>query len=255
MPELFVLLLLFILSLCLLLQYNKPLVLEEKEEFTNYLKGCPFGFTSFYDKNHNMRCCDGKVIAHECVKKKGTEVGECILNGDGTGSVKNCVDVLKQIYAKKAISQCPAAMKFYYEDGQKKTKGCTASSLNETMTGPSDLSKPKCTIYSTFNQNLAKADSCFNYRKVDQARCFGRNCKKSLVSLNKNAPPVVAIDFGDNLGVVRRAYTRESYTNYLNSVNPRWRDQGIDLTRNIAVAEVAKAVYIDKTMDSKNIQI
>jgi hypothetical protein len=41
---------------------------------------------------------------------------------------------------------------------------------------------------------------------------------------------------------------------FLDVSNPNWRNQGMDLSKNINVAEVAKAYYVDRTMDQSAIQ-
>jgi len=53
----------------------------------------------------------------------------------------------------------------------------------------------------------------------------------------------------------RTAYTRKSVENYLNLSKPKWRDEGIDLDKNIMVAEVAKAYYVDRSISKKDIDI
>ena len=46
-----------------------------------------------------------------------------------------------------------------------------------------------------------------------------------------------------------------SIINYLNVVNPEWKNQGLDLSKNINVAEVAKAYYVDRTISENDIQL
>jgi hypothetical protein len=43
--------------------------------------------------------------------------------------------------------------------------------------------------------------------------------------------------------------------NYLSVTNPQWKEQGIDLSKNTSVAEVAKAVFVDKTLPFSSIQM
>ena len=52
----------------------------------------------------------------------------------------------------------------------------------------------------------------------------------------------------------RVAYTQESLEVFLDATNPNWRSQGTDLSKNINVAEVAKAYYVDRTIDKNEIQ-
>jgi hypothetical protein len=65
---------------------------------------------------------------------------------------------------------------------------------------------------------------------------------------------LIAVGFTDSMGMHRTAYPKESIVNFLDVVNPSWKEQGMDLNKNINVAEVAKAFYVDKTMDQSKIQ-
>ena len=42
---------------------------------------------------------------------------------------------------------------------------------------------------------------------------------------------------------------------YLNQVNPNWREKGINLDKNISIAEVAKKFYIDHTIQQSELQL
>jgi hypothetical protein len=52
----------------------------------------------------------------------------------------------------------------------------------------------------------------------------------------------------------RVAYTQQSMENFLNITNPKWKSQGINLANNINIAEVAKAYYVDKTLDKSQVE-
>lgn len=249
MLELTVLLSMVILSIIVLWYLQIDNTYTPIEEFSNYLEACPSGFTSFYNSNGDVVCCNGQTIANRCMGTK-----QCILNGNGTPDMPNCVEFMKDDYAKKSQEVCPSSMPTYYENTAKKLKGCTKGPLNQNMTGPKSTNQPKCIIYSDWNTNLKSSDSCYNYKNMDSIPCFGKGCSKQLVKPNPNGPPLVAIEFSDDMEIPRVAYTRESLTNYLNALYPNWKEQGIDLSRNISVAEVAKAVYVDKTMSPANLQ-
>jgi hypothetical protein len=42
---------------------------------------------------------------------------------------------------------------------------------------------------------------------------------------------------------------------FLDATKPTWRSQGMDLDKNINVAEVAKAYYVDRTIQQDDIQL
>lgn len=214
-----------------------------------YLTSCPPGYKSFYDKEGDIICCDGDIVAGKCVGNQ-----QCTLNGRGTKDMPNCVQAILDDYKQKAKTQCPSSMSSYFEDIQTKTKGCTNGNLNDMLNGPKDSNQPKCIIYNNLNENINSKDSCYNLKMLDEASCFGNNCSKQIIQPSAGKPVLIGIGFTDNSGIYKMAYTRKSYENYLNAVNPSWRNQGIDLSKNINVAEVAKAFYVDKTLDQSQIQ-
>jgi len=216
---------------------------KTNELFTdNYtLLACPTGYKPFYYKNGDNACCNGEISNNTCLGK------DCSLNGGSN----YCADVVLEDYKIKGKDQCPPSMPNYFESN--KDHGCTQGLLNNTLTGPR-TTQPTCIIYSSTNDNLFKKDSCFNQKEMDNTPCVGKDCVKKLVQ-STQSPPMVAVEFTDNYGVRRLSYSKSSYTRWLDAEHPEWRGQGIDLNRNLAVLDVAKAVYIDRTMDISNIQL
>ena len=251
MLELTVLLISITVLLLFVYFKNNTIENEIKEPFEDfYLSACPSGYKSFYNNNGDTVCCDGEIIANKCLSDN-----QCTLNGKGTSDMPNCTEFIKKLYLQKAKEYCMPSLPNYFEDKSKKIKGCMVGPLNDTMTGPQQPYQLKCVIYDTFEKNTNFIDSCANQKLLDLTKCFGNNCSKQLVKLNPSAPALVAIQFTDSNGIPHMAYTRASYENFLNISNPSWRNQGLDLSKNIIVAEVAKAFYIDKTIDQKDIQL
>jgi hypothetical protein len=110
-------------------------------------------------------------------------------------------------------------------------------------------------MYPTMEENTNSKDSCSNQKEMDEFPCFGLNCTKGLVQVAPNQPIKISVGFTDSSGMHHVAYTRASMERYLNVSNPKWRDQGIDLSKNVNVAEVAKAFYVDKTMKQDDVQL
>ena len=244
--------LLISITVILLVLYYKDNIKTNniQEDFENfYLSACPSGYKSFYDNNGDTICCDGQIIGSKCLSDN-----QCTLNGKGIPDLPNCTELLQKLYTKRSKEYCPSSMSNYFEDRTKDIKGCTTGSLNPTMTGPKKWDQPKCMIYKSVEQNTNSKDSCDNQKLLDNTQCFGNNCTKELVQPISTAAPLVAIGFTDSSGMHRVAYTMESMENFLNTTNPNWRNQGIDLTKNINVANVAKAFYVDKTMDQSLVQ-
>lgn len=249
MLELTVLLLSITIILIVLYFKDNENSQKTEEGFQNfYLSACPSGYKSFYDNNGNTICCDGQIIANKCISDN-----QCTLNG-GTPDMPNCTELIKELYKTRAKEYCMPSLPNYFEDKSKNIKGCMAGSLNDTMTAPKKVDQATCLIYNSVEKNMNLKNSCQNQKLLDNAECFGNNCTKELVQPIANVAPLIAIGFTDTTGMHRVAYTKESMTNFLNSTNPNWQNQGIDLSKNINVAEVAKAFYIDKTIDQSHIQ-
>jgi hypothetical protein len=220
----------------------EPFQVEEE----SYLHSCPSGYKSYHLSNGNTACCKGEIVANECMSDNA-----CLLNGKGT--MEKCTTVITNEYKKKAMEQCPSSMSSYFEDMTK--KGCTNGPLNITLTGPQHANQQTCTIYNTMDLNLNSLDSCSNQKEMDEFPCFGNNCMKSLVQAVPNAPVQIAVGFVDSNGMHRVAYTRASMQRFLDATKPTWRGQGMDLSKNVNVAEVAKAYYVDRTIPQEDVQL
>jgi hypothetical protein len=258
MPELIILLLIIITSFVILYLLSKRNNDENginmegnhvKETFTGTLHFCPHGFTSFVDSSGDTICCDGAILAGKCTGNR-----QCVLNSQGTSTIPSCVNYLQEQYNEKGDSICPESMK-YFEDKVNNVSGCTSGELNDNMTGPKDPNQPICKVYNDMNKNITSKDSCYNAKKAASSPCFGKQCTKRLIQTDPSAPVLVGIEFMDSMGIIRIAYTRDSLVVYLDAMDPGWREKGMDIDRNINVAEVAKAVFIDKTMSTSDVQI
>jgi hypothetical protein len=251
MLELTVLIISIIAILVVLYLKDNSKTIETQEPFQDYyLNACPAGYKTFYNNDGNIICCDGEVVANKCLGDN-----RCTLNGKGTADMPNCVQAILKMYAEKSKTQCPTSIPSYYEDRGKNIKGCTNGRLNATLSGPQMSNQPTCKIYPTWELNRTSKDSCHNRKLLDNAKCFGNNCTKDLVQFMKNAPPLISIGFTDSTGIYRASYTRKSIEAYLDVANPKWRENtGLDLSKNLIVSEVAKAYFIDKTMDKSQIE-
>jgi len=244
-----------IAMICLAL-YLRNHALSTAEPFQNtievesYLHSCPSGYKSYSLSNGNTACCKGEIVANECMSDD-----VCLLNGKGTDTMLKCTDVVTNEYKAKSAEQCPISMSSYFEDATTRKKGCTSGPLTSSLTGPQNASQPTCMIYNTMDMNLTSIDSCFNQKEMEEFSCFGNNCTKSLVQAVPNAPVQIAIGFVDSTGMHRVAYTRASMQRFLDATKPTWRNQGMDLDKNVNVAEVAKAYYVDKIIQQADIQL
>ena len=254
MLELYFLIIVTVCAFAIIYYYNtqeeKAIVTKEAFETMYSLQSCPFGYKAFYDPNGDMLCCDGELTGNECMSDN-----QCALSGSSNARVPNCVDFLLKDYAAKAKSQCPASLPSYYENKAEKMKGCTTGNLNTTMTGPRNNTQPICKIYGTLDENIDSVDSCYNKKHLDEYPCFGNNCTKAIIRPNPNGPILMTVSFTDSSGMHHVSYTRQTVETYFDKVNPNWRQQGFDTSKNINVAEVAKAFYVDRTMSQADVQL
>lgn len=245
-----ILLISIIISLVIFIYYKKKSRYEGFKTNTNdinhNLESCPQGMKSFYNLNGDIVCCEGDILANKCISDK-----QCILSGTSK-DIQSCVNMVLNDYETKGVDYCMPSMPNYFEDG--KIKGCTNGKLNNTLSAPASKNQPTCYIYLDHDTNLNSVNSCLNNKVLDSVQLFGNEATKTLIQPVPEKPILVAISFIDNTGMHRTAYTKDSLVNFLNATNPNWKNQ-IDLTKNIMVAEVAKAYYIDRTISSNEIQI
>ena len=257
MLELYILVICIIVLLCIIYYYDMYNdVMDEGFEGTNYyLASCPSGFKVNYDNDGNTICYidDGSNVSLNLLKYK-KDGKQCILNGKGTSTLPNCVDYILKYYATQGMEFCSPSMSSYFENNAEKKKGCTRGDLNETLTGPRFPTQPSCIIYSNDSDNQYSIDSCLNQKELEEYPCFGNNCTKQLVQYKEKSPLLLLINFSDTQGMPHTAYSKTSFTRYLNAVWPEWRKH-INMDRTIWNADVAKKFFIDKTISKDDIDI
>jgi hypothetical protein len=214
------------------------------------LHACPTGYKLHYNSNSDTICCNGDFMNDRCIDGK-----QCILNGKGTNTVHNCVDFILKDYEIKGLESCPRLIPSYFEDTVKKIRGCTNGRYNTTLTGPNTNKQPTCHIYSDEMKNKSEVDSCYNEKELEKTECFGSDCEKGITSFGQG-PAVIYTKFADNTGIHRYAYTRKSAEDYLDVIEPRWKEKGfINVDRNLIISEVARGYYIDKTINKDGVDI
>jgi hypothetical protein len=221
-------------------------VRPKEEAFTGTITFCPKGWQPFYDNNGDMECCDGEVKGNQC-----QGIPKCTF-GKGTANMPNCTGLQTAYAAEKSKNVCPASMPNYYETAN--SSGCTAGPLASDLTGPAVSTQASCINYSDDATNRATATSCLNQRRLEAVTCFGKDCYKSIYVSPLSKTALVQVDFTDLNGVRRSTITRDSYKDYLDATDPDWQSK-IDLNKSITVTEVAKAVFVDRTMDIAQAQV
>ena len=220
------------------------------EPFSAYLSECPTGFKTFYAPSGDVMCCPGEVVGNQCLSDQ-----VCTLGAE-TSTIPRCIDAVKQAQEEKMKSTCPPSMTAYFEDKGKKS-GCTEGPLLDNMTGPRQSSQPTCYVYATQKENDKAANSCSNLKEMEEFPCFGTDCKKALRE-NGDMPQLVEISFRDPAGVPRTSYTRASIKREMVARAARNNRQIGDeekemLKKFTIVSEVAKAYFVDKTLQDSDV--
>ena len=221
-----------------------------------YVSSCPAGLHVYYDKSGDALCCDGIVSGNTC-----SSAPKCSMTTNGTmtdfyGIVPSCVKMQQQYYTEQGALFCPPSMPHFFV-GIQGNKHCTSGNLNSAGTGPANtFGQTSCGIFDTPNehQNQSNPNSCYNHKKLDAVKCFGEDCIKTINVSGKTGTALISVGFTDQTGIRHSTFTRDSYQEYLNRLGGSGASS-IDLTKNIAVTEVAKAVYIDKTMSPADVQV
>ena len=221
------------------------------EPFDAYLSECPVGFKTFYAPHGDVMCCPGDVVGQQCLSDQ-----VCTLGAE-TSTIPRCMDVIKQAQEKKVKEICPPSMTAYFEDKGQKKSGCTTGPLLDNMMGPRQSSQPTCYVYATQKENDKAANSCSNRKEMEEFPCFGTDCKKALRE-NGELPQLIEIAFRDSAGILRTSYTRASVMREMMARAARngtqiGEEEKERLEKNIVIAEVAKAYFVDKTLQDSEV--
>jgi hypothetical protein len=219
---------------------------KEGFESGSSMNFCPQGWNAFINIDGDTQCCEGSVNGHQCVGKI-----QCTF-GKESADLQSCVALQKKLSVEKSKSICPPSKPNYFENPDGKA-GCTDSPLTDSLSGPAG-SANTCIIYKDTASNNNDAQSCSNQRLLENTECFGGDCYKSIYVSPLSKTALVQVDFTGVDGIRRSAFEKKSYMNYLNATSPDWKNK-IDLDKNINIADVAKAVFVDRSLDIKEAQI
>lgn len=225
------------------------------EPFSAYLSECPAGFKTFYAPSGDVMCCPGDVLGQQCLSDQ-----VCTLGAE-TPTIPRCIDAVKEEQERKRKEICPPSMTSYFEDKGKKKSGCTAGPLLDNMTGPRQSSQPTCYVYATQQENDAAANSCSNLKEMEEYPCFGTDCKKGFKQFDTpDGIQLIEVAFRDPAGIPRTSYTRASVKrDMLARVKKYNREFGAKekefLEKFPFISEVAKAYYVDKTLQDSDVYL
>ena len=200
-------------------------------------------------------CCSGEVSGNVC-----SGVPKCSLSEKGTRTalgetIPSCIKLQEAYYKEQAKLFCPLSMPNFYVN-QQGGKECTDGLINAAMNAPASSQQRSCPVFSASQDylNQSTPESCYNQRKLDAVQCFGTDCIKAVRIASGTGTALISVEFTDPNGIRHGSFTRDSLQEYLNRIGGNIA-KSFDLDKNIIVTEVAKAVYVDKTMNTADVQL
>lgn len=205
---------------------------------------------------------DGKIATTLCCNKaleggKCTGTPVCTL-GNGTDNIKGCTDVTTELYNTMAKDMCPSTLPNLYFNRSKMSLGCTDGAVNANFKAPLSKTSKICQYYfkkgaKDFKSdnydndaNATNADACKLMGDLESMskECIGPDCQPFSRYNSTSKTNLIGMDFTDSAGDRHTCYSNDSYTNFLKKIRPGTNMQ----SNNINLCDIAKKVYIDKTL-------
>lgn len=235
-------------------------LLEKKEGFVDLasifrVTACPGGTTSYILSNGDTNCCSGDVVGNKC---NGRDV--CSLSPDPYDkNLGSCSSLLASEWGRRAARFCPRSMNNYFGKMNRdagSAEGCSASFPTSDGSQPSDPGQPKCKIYSNYNDEVSKEDSCANIKYMDNLVCPTSNATKSVMSIRGPSgnigPLILKCNYlppnGKSNGMPVDCMDDASVRRYL-SVVPQPVSEEY-LMNSVRFCRSSKAYYIDGTLSA-----
>lgn len=156
-----------------------------KEGFAVYT--CPSRTRSFITDNGETLCCNGDIVDNEC---NGNLV--CTLSPKSKSGLPTCSDYAAVEATRRGFGKCPSSIPNYF-GSDASIEGCSVSIPTADGLQPSNPRQLKCFLYKTQAENEANFDSCYNVKKVEEARAALRvpACASAVAAAAEaaNAPP------------------------------------------------------------------
>lgn len=231
---------------------------DKKEGFVDLasmfrVSTCPDGTTSYILSNGDTNCCSGDVVGNRC---NGRDV--CSLSPDPYDkNLDSCSGLLAKEWGTRSARFCPKSMRNYFGKMNRdagSAEGCSASFPTSDGSQPSDSGQPKCKIYSNYNDEVSKQDSCVNIKEMENLVCPMSNASKSFLTINgppgKPFPLILKCGYlppnGKSNGLPVDCMDDASFRRYL-SVVPQPISEEY-LRNSVRFCRASKAYYIDGTL-------
>ena len=233
---------------------------DKKEGFVDLasmfrVSTCPGGTTSYILSNGDTNCCSGDVVGNRC---NGRDV--CSLSPDPYDkNLDSCSGLLAKEWGKRSARFCPKSMSNYFGKMNRdagSAEGCSASFPTSDGSQPSDPGQPKCKIYSNYNDDVSKQDSCTNIKEMDNLVCPTSNATKSVMSIRgpsgNIAPLILKCNYlppnGKSNGLPVDCMDDASVRRYISVVGGSIPET--TLMNSVMFCRASKAYYIDGTLSA-----
>jgi hypothetical protein len=238
-------------------------LLEKKEGFVDLasifrITACPIGTTSYILSNGDTNCCSGDVVGNNC---NGQDV--CSLSPDPYNkNLDSCSAWLAREWGRRVARFCPRSMNNYFGKMNRdagSAEGCSASFPTSDGSQPSDIGQPKCKIYSNYNDEVSKEDSCTNIKEMENLVCPTSNATKSVVSISETAerklPLILKCNYlpanGKSNGLPVDCMDDVSIRRYLSVKGDTISEEYIK--NSVKFCGASKAYYIDGTLSTPQV--
>lgn len=242
----------------------------KKEGFTSSQGGitvttCPSNTERYITSQGDTFCCDGDVIDGQC---NGNNV--CTLSPKTGSGVDSCSSWLNKEWQERSARFCTKDMPNYFgrmNRGPGVLEGCSVSRPTDDGSQPYVATDRKCIIYYTKEQELAKQDSCYNIRAMDNLVCPQANATKTSVLHpvpGKSLPAILKCNYmptsGRSNGMPVDCMDTTSYIEYLKANGQMGQDAAADAIMNnwlntcVSFCGASKAYYVDSTLNAPQAQ-
>lgn len=217
---------------------------SQNEGFEVQENGCPSftkHSTAIYGKNSRKTCCYGEVSNGICK-------GESCILGPAQDNLPECNQMIQSKKKEIADTLCPKSMPTVYFTSTH--IGCTDGPLKNDESGPLHDSSQRCTI-AIMSDGTMGENTCADQIHLEKLSCFGSNCEK-FIRRSPDKKTLIGMDFTSTDGIRRSCFENESYKQYLQTSGIPLEKQEQILQFNPIVCNVAKKLYIDRTMETSS---
>ena len=221
------------------------------------LNMCPRWAPQVQTARGNTDCCEGSLQDGKCNAKTF-----CTLSPSHDG-VDTCLEAWRKYFAEQSKKQCPSSMTNYFENVREEAgiKGCSASTVKEDGSGPTNTSAPKCRIYPTEQENREEFDSCFIEKERLKIKCpkfedyRSEVVKTSMFWWGRYKFGSFVCAYTNNIGQRNSCNDEKSLLAMWDRQNPNWRtDAGESSRRFLQLKEISCNTFLEREAEKRRLE-